>query len=581
MTSKGYVPVLYGGLNMEILFNYDSLFKQALQKVKCVRNPHASKPESSDLMWDVVREQVLFDFCGSEHVKYERVISAAKRISLSCLNFIILQLGKKYHCGFESVEVPINKNKQSEIYFAIKDGNNDCVLLFKELEECIGWKIKDEEPENIKHFLEKNGVSKCKYVYMVYDSEYLQIIGHNQDESDPGRGYNIYGVKWFIESYFSEREYVRFHESLANYIKEVNDYIGYIYTKTLSSTALINFRKIVKHNIDKFDYDVLLQKKIKGKDANGREKIYTLKKADYEIIEEQYFVEKISLIILGKHDFAESLITAEWLYSSMKQAKAIDLTVIGMGYFKAVEQLLYELICLHKNEGRLIKKNSSKDMVKLSDININKKDYINSTLGSMATFYKENIDMFRDEIESKEYIRETIFAYARIRNGYFHKHNIHSWDKIDEIRKETFYLIFLLLGAHKLSDEEKINLGQPSIEIFDDYYKLCEYVNYHSNELFYINLGQNDEMAIAHADMFIETVDSNYIKYSGVYFKEFREGGRIFKFSKDHLPKAVYTGKFIFEPTDLVKGEPVKVEKIFENGNFIGPSIVDEDKFTY
>lgn len=53
-------------------------------------------------------------------------------------------------------------------------------------------------------------------------------------------------------------------------------------------------------------------------------------------------------VMLGDHHFSESLITAEWLYDSMKKAQAIDLTVIGMGYFKAVERVLFELICLHK-----------------------------------------------------------------------------------------------------------------------------------------------------------------------------------------------------------------------------------------
>ena len=42
-------------------------------------------------------------------------------------------------------------------------------------------------------------------------------------------------------------------------------------------------------------------------------------------------------------DFAESLITAEWLRDSMRKAHAIDLTVIGTGYFKAAEQLLFSL----------------------------------------------------------------------------------------------------------------------------------------------------------------------------------------------------------------------------------------------
>lgn len=110
------------------------------------------------------------------------------------------------------------------------------------------------------------------------------------------------------------------------------------------------------------------------RDISGKEVV--LSETDYKRIREQFFDERTMLILIGTHDFAESIITAEWLYSSMKQAKAIDLTVIGTGYFKAVEQLLYELICLHKDEGRKIKKNKSKEMVPLSETNIRKRNYL-------------------------------------------------------------------------------------------------------------------------------------------------------------------------------------------------------------
>lgn len=287
-------------------------------------------------------------------------------------------------------------------------------------------------------------------------------------------------------------------------------------------------------------------------------------------------------MLVGSHDFAESLITAEWLYSSMKQAKAIDLTVIGTGYFKAVEQLLYELICLHKDEGRVIKKNKSKDMVPLTESNIKKKNYLDTTLGSMANFYKENLDILRGEIcEAQEYVRETIFSYVKIRNGYFHKHNIHEWKKIDEIRSATFQLLFLVLGAQQLSNENREQLGQLDESAYDDYYKLCEYINYHSNELFFINFGKNDLMAIAVADMYVETVENEYLKYSGVYFKEPSKEGRVFRFDKNNLPNKIYTAKFIFAKTEHVEISPVKRMKIFDNGKFIGQSVVDEDRLSY
>lgn len=121
--------------------------------------------------------------------------------------------------------------------------------------------MKDNEPEDIQLFMKKNEASSCKYVYFMFDYAYLQIVGHNDDESDPGRGYNAYSIKWFFETYFGE-EYLKFNTELKNYIQEVNDYLGYIPIKSLTPNSMINFRKIAR-SIIKFPFGNLSEKKAK------------------------------------------------------------------------------------------------------------------------------------------------------------------------------------------------------------------------------------------------------------------------------------------------------------------------------
>ena len=290
---------------------------------------------------------------------------------------------------------------------------------------------------------------------------------------------------------------------------------------------------------------------------------------------------------LGDSDFSESLITAEWLYVSMKKAQAIDLTVIGMGYFKAVEQLLYSLICLHANEGRQMKKDfSRKDlpfMVDLTEEAINDKA-IDTTIGAMANFYKDNLDMLRGDLNwrTRKYVRETIFDYGDLRNGYFHKDNIHDWGKIDVIRDATFSIIFLLLGSQSLSEQDLTKLGMPTINEYSDYAKLCEFVNFHSGDLFFIDIGhETEELAFGCRDMHSKVVDNRYVQYSGMYLKESGKEGRTVLFKEEHLPKTIYLGKFIFAQTEMVSATPVKVRKIFEDGKFIGPSIIEAQNFHY
>lgn len=547
--------------------NYNAFFNHALQYIKRIRNPNSDKLEENDLMWNVVLQQSLFNFGGNNLKKYSDIVDAAKKISISCLSEIIFNLQKEAHL-FDLIDSNSIKEKHPNICFTLKNLHSDTLFIFKEIEECSFWKLKDKEPEDIQLFMKKNEASSCKYVYFMFDYAYLQIVGHNDDESDPGRGYNAYSIKWFFETYFGEAEYLKFNTELRNYIQEVNDYLGYILIKSLTPNSMINFRKITERSIIKFPFEILSEKKAKD---------YELAEDEFIKIKDQFIGKKTYLVMLGDHHFSESLITAEWLYDSMKKAQAIDLTVIGMGYFKAVEQLLFELICLHKNENRYIKA----VCVDNDSICDNKLD---TTIGAMAYFYKDNLDILNDDLswQTRKYIRETIFGYKSFRNGYFHKDNIHSWDKIEEIRTASLSMIFLLLGAQKLTDDDLDQLGMPNTDEFSDYSRLCEYVNFHSENLFFLNLGEKeDALAFGCSDKYSKVVDNKYIKYSGVYFREIGEDGRTVLFREKNLPKDIYLGKFVFAQTEMIDIKPVKVKKIFENGKYIGPLIVDEENFDY
>lgn len=143
--------------------------------------------------------------------------------------------------------------------------------------------------------------------------------------------------------------------------------------------------------------------------------------------------------------------------------------------------------------------------------------------------------------------------------------------------------MFLILGSQNLTIDNRNTLGQLDISIFDDYYKLCEYVNYHSNEFFILNFGEKNELYRSVADMQMETNNNDYIKYSGVYFTNYpyKNNGKIIRLTRKHLPINIYTAKLIIANTEQINLGIVKDKNIFENGKFIGPSIVEEDKFSY
>ena len=542
---------------MEEQFNYKLLFDQALVKIKSIRDPRAARVDLSDLKWHEVEQEIMFDFEGVTLKKYKNVADAANMITVSCFHFMIIKL--MLHYGYQVTEIKVQKELQDgplkSNLFTLVNKNAKELLFFKSIEECPFWKLPDKEPEEIQNLMKTVKADSCKYIYLLFDKAYLQLVGHNDDESDPGRGFNVFSIKDYFKSYFGDDEYSRFEAAFKDYIQDANDYIGYGTIKTLSKNSLLTFRKVTENEILTFSYKDLM---------SIRAKQYELSGPEFMKITKQFIEDKRFLVMLGSGDFAESLITAEWLRDSMKKAQAIDLTAIGMGYFKAVEQLLYEILEVKGCDG-------------LTE---------ESNLGAMAHIFKDNIEntnLIRSDLifRTRRYIRESIFDYKDLRNGYLHRHNIHEWERIEHIRQASFNMVFLLLGGCNLSEAELSELGY-SEEVFTDYYRLCEYVNFHSGELFYLDFGDGREetMWTSIADRNAR-LGANKTEYSGVYFKELTEEGKISVFREEHLPKRISLGKLVFANTIEVGITPTKIKTVFEDGKFVGPSIAEEEKLDY
>ncbi len=514
-------------------FDYDFMFNQALQRIRAIRNPNASNPYAIDRS---VKKQQLFDYDGEKIMEYSNVIDAAKNVSQSILKEIILCLFERYSPNIQIIEYE-EKGYLSNCLLCILHKETNTILIFKDIEKACLFKSKHKEPDEVESLINESHALSCKYVYLMRNKAYLQIIGHNNDSNDSGRGYNVYDLNWLFESYFSKSEYGEFIRALDKYENSVREYLGYSVVRNLSPQSLINFRRITENELLRFDYSELKRISISQK-----RNTYMLSNADYKKLIAQFIDLRYYSVMVSNHVFAESLITAEWLRDSMRKAKAIDLTAVGMGYFKLVEQLLYELICLDSSGTRVIKSSTSKDKIQLTKENIEQNN-IDFSIGSMAVFYRDNLVLLRPDIsnQTKKYIRETIFKYSVLRNEYLHKDNIHEWTKIEEIRKSSFYMIFLMLGAYSLSNDAIIALGKPLDDMHDDYYKLCEYMNYHCSELFFVTQNGKEKIVEGYVDLFTEIIDDKYIQYSGAYIKDLRNG-MVDKITKDNFPDIIYLG---------------------------------------
>lgn len=522
---------------MHSKIDFDLYFKMGLQEIRQIRAPHSKMANMDELNWHTINQQKIFHFDDADFLKQANILNKAKQISLICVHRIIIDLFRYYQITFDEIKLNENPSEICNVYFVLKDRSSNMLLLFCDTVKDKLWKIGNDS--KVKKLIANNNVKDCKYVFMMYDMAYLQLMYHNEDENDASRGTNFYALKWLFEEYFSLDDFILFKHSLKRYLKSVGECLGYSTVRSLTPSALINFKRITENTIIEFSYQNLKQKVVVDRNNNS----FCLKSEEYKKLWNQFILNHFYTIMLSDKDYAESLITAEWLYDSMKKAQAIDLTVIGMGYLKSIEQFLFELICLHSNEKRLIRRKGTNKLIELNESNV-KLDNIDSTIGSMASFYKYNYDLFKSDLdtETKSYIKESIYKYAELRNKFFHKNNIHEWKIIDQIRTETFYMFYLLLGSHYLSEENLIKLGKIDDKtIFTDYYRLCEYMNYHGDDIYILKYKNGEERYFwRKKDPKINMTNSGFISYSGIYLKELgHEGKRLIVTEKSLLQKSI------------------------------------------
>ena len=135
----------------------------------------------------------------------------------------------------------------------------------------------------------------------------------------------------------------------------------------------------------------------------------------------------------------------------------LDNTFMVAGYLKSIEQMLWDIISTVA-AGKYI--GSSR----IGDDDVDKND---TMLGSLKNFlnYSSNQELFNkafgdDAKYVQRYLNYQLDSWiTKNRNGYFHKHNM-SEEQVSEIRKQTYFLYFLILGSlHLTNDNIKKLMG--------------------------------------------------------------------------------------------------------------------------
>ena len=165
--------------------------------------------------------------------------------------------------------------------------------------------------------------------------------------------------------------------------------------------------------------------------------------------------------LVGSLPFADSFVSSEWFYKVDHETDALEKTGVVSGYLKSIEQLLRHLTDLIKDEGWTISL-PTKGGYKRFPLSSDCDEADRRNLGALQFFFgeKSNKDLFCVNGNSRRLLVSKLGRWReKNRNGLFHFDNVHDEDNVKEIRRQTRFLYFLILGSWRR--ESLVALGAP------------------------------------------------------------------------------------------------------------------------
>lgn len=567
------------------------LLNTCFNRLKAIRNSWV-KDNDEKLGIDSI-----IDFGGDDFRTYNYIMENSESIILEMIPNLVNELMKVYR--IEAQWYPIHQNEakifsikkdenwpdyversnQRKVFaFSCKINKNQTALfIFKE------FGITNQLPESlISTIMKQHELDVYFYISLVEDDAYKEIINHSANIKDPTRGTRRLSLRQFFDLFFDSTEYEIFKKYAKDLTMKIKDYFGFEIVRTLTPNSLHNYKKKIRNNLLKFDIR-----------QNGEN--FNFSDEQKDILDSNFFGEKNYELLMGSSDFAQSFMTSEWLYSSLKDAGNIDLTSIAMGYFKSIEQFLFSYIKLHTLERDGKNRKIYAGHKPLDDLTesliLDKKKINNINLGSLVSFFgdydkNENLHSRNKDLlvsgltdETYDFIVKQLSSIPELRNGYFHKHNLIDWRVVEDARNTSILIFYLFLGGYHLSRVNKKELGWIETVRHDDYYKLCEYINskaleekFLDNSIVYLN-GTTElyDFWFIKSDHNIEFDNYGEAVYSGIYLHRVGENKKYLQINNEkNIPNEIWEGTLQLSknlPLEIKPSGPQK--KIFSKGKFI------------
>ena len=320
------------------------------------------------------------------------------------------------------------------------------ILTENEVKCGIVFCVTDDENNFSAAFLDGQfKVDKLTFVKIVDpNEEWYEYIIADDNRKNLKRGIQIVKVTFreFWEKYFGCDEYDLLVSHINAFNEQARDIIGFSTIVTPTDTALARFRVKTGDMLRTHPYV-----------ASIPNNIY---QHQVDIWVKNYIDRGLWRAMVGTSNFAVSFISSEWNYNMYLLTENLDLTGIVAGYMKSVEQLIWAIISFQTKNAFKIKAKGGG----LIEFSAENESLIDSTLGSLEKVFQKNPWMFDVNDFAKRHIVDAIADWReKHRNGFFHKHNLQSIDKVKEIRNQTLQLYFLILGGCTIADADFTKIG--------------------------------------------------------------------------------------------------------------------------
>lgn len=550
------------------------IYKEETEKhLKLLKNNLEAWLCSSEA-WDVN----LFQYSDPDFLFYRFIISLQEDSTEPLLTSIITKVLERYNYSFE--------RSTDSFSFIISDQG-----------QRIGYRFSDFfENENVNTILKNSEVdSACIIRTWKQEKTERWFIRENTHFQQNGLKLKSVSIEYFFDYYFGVNEWASFKAEIELYLEKARERIGYKSLKYLSPLNLSSRKKYEEKLLASWQYKSQKYQIINQDKEELKKYLYlSTHTIDSEVINKMvsaYVGNRLYKTMIGQNEYAESFITSEWLYHSLKGTENYDLTAIISGYLKSIEQLLYTVVMMNidnkckiamsqesqirekaYNEGVQVyekqkgvwklwypesKKEYKNKRYPYIDLIETQKKYMDSSTGTFDYFLRYNPHIFRDASLSEPIANMVSCFRIECRNGYFHTHNLKDkdWDIVEKTRDNAIFLYFMLLGGCIIPKEKEYELGIIESDSFDGLCKrirefrhnniefIFEYADGRKLNLVYDrknNTAEYTENGIEHYEsLLFYAVDEFSIEEYEHLDRGIREEQKIF-LSRENLPDKIF-----------------------------------------